>query len=127
MGDDLVPAEITRLLKMFPTAAYAKGDQWQRPDGVAVRKSGMWRLHVEDTEFENIDKQISELLRQTTSDLTVWRELSRRFRVDLFCGWFMSASNEGVGISPTTMVALGSRGIALSLDIYGPDGECESD
>lgn len=31
----------------------------------------------------------------------------------------MGSGNEGVMISPQTMVALGQRGITLSLDIYG--------
>lgn len=121
-GDDLVPADITRLLKKEPTAAYARGDQFHTPlGGVVTRRSGMWQLSAEDTEPEDLDKQVSELLSQTTSDLLVWHELSRRFRVDLFCGWFMGSSNEGVAISPSTMVALGSRRIVLSLDIYGSD------
>jgi hypothetical protein len=33
----------------------------------------------------------------------------------------MGSGNEGVEISPETMVALGQRGIQLSIDIYGPD------
>jgi hypothetical protein len=124
-GDDVVPAEISRLLGTLPTAAYAKGDSWHVPGRVGVRGSGIWQLHAEVTEPESLDKQVSELLRRMTSDLGVWTALSNRFRVDLFCGWFMGSSNEGVEISPATMVALGSRGIALSVDIYGPDVEGE--
>ncbi|KQW63550.1 hypothetical protein ASC92_23565 [Variovorax sp. Root411] len=85
----------------------------------------MWRLDAEVTEPENLGEQIFELLRRTTTDLDVWQALSGRFRVDLFCGWFMSGSNEGVEISPVTMIALGARGIVLSVDIYSPDVEGE--
>lgn len=33
----------------------------------------------------------------------------------------MGSGNEGVAISAETMVALGQRGIQLSIDIYGPE------
>ena len=121
IGDDVVPAEISRLLRTSPTAAYAKGDEWHLPNRVGVRTSGMWRLDAEVTEPENFSQQVSELLSRTTADLDVWQALSGRFRLDLFCGWFMSDSNEGIEISPATMVALGTGGIVLSVDIYSPD------
>ena len=38
-------------------------------------------------------------------------------------GWFMKESNEGVDIKPSTLAALGSRGIALALDIYAPESD----
>jgi hypothetical protein len=81
----------------------------------------MWRLSAEETKPENLDCQVSELLGLVTSDLSVWSSIAARFRVDLFCGWLMGSGNEGVEISPETMVALGQRGIQLSIDIYGPD------
>lgn len=81
----------------------------------------MWRLDAEVTEPENFSQQVSELLSRTPADLDVWQALSGRFRLDLFCGWFMSDSNEGIEISPATMVALGTGGIVLSVDIYSPD------
>jgi hypothetical protein len=81
----------------------------------------MWRLSAREAEPENLDGQVSELLGQVTSDLSVWSDIATRFRVDLFCGWFMGSGNEGVAISPATMLALGQRGIQLSLDIYGPE------
>lgn len=80
----------------------------------------MWRLSATDCEPENLNEQVSELLGRVTSDPLVWKELTTRFRVDLFCGWFMGSGNEGVEISPSTMLALAQRGIQLSLDIYGP-------
>jgi len=37
----------------------------------------------------------------------------------------MNGSNEGVEISPETMIALGTRGIVLPVDIYSPNVESE--
>jgi len=123
MGDELVPDEISKLLSAVPTEAHRKGHQFPSgPSGrIVTRNSGMWRLSATETEPEDLDGQVSELLGQVTSDLSVWSDLATRFRIDLFCGWFMGSGNEGVAISPETMLALGKRSILLSLDIYGPE------
>ncbi len=64
---------------------------------------------------------MAELLGGLNPDLSVWQALSSRFRIDLFCGWFMGGWNEGVEIAPATLQALGDRGIRLGIDLYGPD------
>lgn len=121
-GDDLNPEEVTNLLGCIPTKAWHKGHIQTGTSGRGItRKSGSWHLHAGDAEPENLDGQVSELLEKLTSNLAVWAGLSQRFELDLFCGWFVKESNEGVSISPATMLALAERGIELSLDIYGPD------
>lgn len=122
-GDKLDPEEISTALGCTPSQAWRKGEAVK----TYLKKSGGWRLDATDTEPENLDAQVRELLTRTTDNLDIWRELSRRFEVDLFCGWFMEESNEGVCISPETLSALGTRGITLSLDIYGPIQENEPD
>lgn len=123
MGDELVPEEISRLLGAEPTLGHEKGHQAPSgPSGrIVPRNSGTWHLRAKETKPENLDSQVSELLGLVTSDLSVWSSIAARFRVDLFCGWFMGSGNEGVAISAETMVALGQRGIQLSIDIYGPE------
>lgn len=76
---------------------------------------------AKETQPEDLDGQVAELLGQVTSNLSVWGNLTARFRVDLFCGWFMGSTNEGVQISSETLLALGQRGIMLSFDIYEQD------
>ena len=120
-GDDLQPEAISRLLGCEPTMAWPKGHVQVGNSGrELVKKSGGWLLHASDSEPENVDGQVSELLARLTSDLGIWIGLAKRFQVDLFCGWFMEGSNEGVSVSTATMLALAERGIDLSLDIYGP-------
>ncbi|WP_296889055.1 DUF4279 domain-containing protein [Thiobacillus sp.] len=114
------------MLGCAPTKAWLKGHVEVSMSGRDfVKKAGGWLLHASDTEPENLDGQVSELLTKLTSDLRIWSALAQRFQVDLFCGWFMEGSNEGVSISTATMRALGERGIELSLDIYGPDSKSE--
>lgn len=125
-GDDLIPSEVSKLLGAEPTLAREKGKEWLTPRGKSrIAAFGQWHLNASDTEPENIDAQVAELLGKLTSDLGVWSKLSTHFEIDLFCGWFMQESNEGVAISPQTLKALGERGIMLGIDLYGPDDQDE--
>lgn len=127
-GEHLQPEELSKLLGCAPTKSWQKGHTQKSKSGRRfVKKSGAWLLHASDAEPENLDGQVAELLEKLTSDIAVWSDLMQRFEVDLFCGWFMESSNEGVSISCATMRALAERGIELSLDIYGPDDKPESD
>lgn len=122
IGDDLLPDEITRLLGCYPTTSHAKGEVvlGQKTGREYTKKVGMWRLEATDHEPENLDEQVAELLKKLTQDLAVWSELRKRFKMDLFCGLFMEITNEGASLSSETLLALGVRGIELSLDIYCP-------
>jgi hypothetical protein len=124
-GDAMNPDEVSSLLGAQPTFAQRKGQEMQTlPDRpIRVARYGLWRLKAPETLPEDLDHQVSELLSRLTPDLIAWKFLAENFRVDLFCGWFMKEGNEGVDISPTTLLALGERQISLALDIYGPDSD----
>jgi hypothetical protein len=122
MGDSLVPDEVTRALGANPSTSQSKGEELHGKDGrVRIARFGMWRLHATETSPADFDAQVREILAKLTSDLSVWSDLSTRFDIDLFCGWFMEQENEGLGVSPETLQRLGERGIHLSLDIYSGD------
>ena len=121
-GDDLNPDEVSHLLGCVPTEAWTKGQVKVFESGRdVVRKSGAWFLKATAAEPENLDRQVEELMAQMSSDLDIWSTITQKYEVDLFCGWFMEESNEGVSMSAHTLYLLGERGIELSLDIYGPD------
>jgi hypothetical protein len=123
-GDNLVPEELTALLGVAPTSSYRKGDTHVTRSGSrVVRKTGMWRLEASDREPEDINAQVSELLDRATPDLDVWRGLSQKYDIDLFCGLFMDNTNEGFSLSPTALIALGLRGIEIGFDVYAPSRE----
>ncbi len=84
---------------------------------------GVWRLQATDREPEDMDSQIREILSQTTSDLAVWRSIAEKHKIDLFCGLFLGGSNEGMTLSPQSLLALGERGIEMGLDIYSGHDE----
>ena len=121
IADDLVPAEVSTLLNGTP-ARPKKGDVTIGGTGVQrTARTGMWSLHSEEQEPENLDRQIDEILGKLTSNTEVWQTLARQYRTDLFCGLFMSGGNQGLSISPRSLLSLGQRGIELGLDVYGPE------
>ncbi len=126
-GDDLIPDEISQMLGASPTRAHRKDEAIPSKTSGRTRiaKFGGWALHATQTAPEDLDAQVAEILGRLNPDLSVWRGLSTRFHIDLFCGWFMDGWNEGVEISPATLLALGERGILLGIDLYGPDRESD--
>lgn len=123
IGDDLVPEEITKALGCEPTREMRKGEpfSWNKHGKPRIAKSGMWRIEAEDKLPGNLDEQVSEILAQLSDDKEVWRSLSDRYDIDLFCGLFMESSMEGIGLSSESMLALGQRGIEIDFDMYGTD------
>lgn len=124
-GDDLDPAEITRLLGCAPSSAQTKGERivGRNSGSVRIAFTGMWRLSASDRQPEDLDGQIGELLSKLTDDLGVWASIAGKHRLDLFCGLFMDGDNEGLSITPQSLAALGLRQIELGLDIYAGDGD----
>lgn len=121
-GDDLMPSEISALLGAEPSHSQVKGQKLPtKSSKPRIARFGAWRLAATDTQPADIDQQVSELLGKLTDDLEAWRSISSKFKIELFCGWFLGSGNEGVEMRPDTLKALGDRGISLGLDIYGPD------
>jgi hypothetical protein len=119
-GDDLDPEEISSLLGAQPTESWKKGDELRGKvtGSVRIAKTGMWRIKAMRREPENLVEQIHELLGQLSTDLAVWRTLSERYKLDLFCGIFMRSGNDGLELSAESLSALGERQVFLNLDIY---------
>ncbi len=120
IGNTLNPQGISDLLGCEGSTMYSKGDvRVIKKTGRKIeRKSGHWSLSANECEPENIDGQVTEILNKLSSDLAVWKEIKNKYSIDLFCGIFMETSNEGMEISPETLLELGKRGILLGLDIY---------
>jgi hypothetical protein len=126
MGDGLQPETITQALGCAPTYAHRMGETLTGKSGASrVARSGVWRLDAAKREPADLTEQIAEILAKLTQDLHVWRSLTAAHTADLFCGLFLGRSNEGIELSAESMVALGSRGIVLGLDIYSGDDESD--
>lgn len=120
-GDGLIPDELSRIIGSKPSHSHRKGESFGRPDGrTHQRKSGYWSLEAADRSPGDLNGQIAEILGRLTDDLAVWANLAANYQVDLFCGWFMVGSDEGLDILPENLSALGARGIKLSVCLYAP-------
>lgn len=123
-GDDLDPSEITALLRCEPSESECRGDVIRYPSGrERVAKFGRWRLEADRSQPEDLVSQIKWLLERVTDDLEVWRRLGNSFEIDIFCGLFMSSTNNGLWLPPDILLMLGLRGIHLDLDVYGGGDE----
>ena len=121
-GDDLKPDVVTTKLGCFPSKSQTRGEVISTPAGKKRTATfGMWRLHAEVQKPGDLDVQVSEVLERLTNDLDVWSELSKKYKIDLFCGIFMNEEMEGISVNPDSLLKLGERNILLDLDIYGPD------
>ncbi|SFU40861.1 protein of unknown function [Methylobacterium sp. 174MFSha1.1] len=118
VGDALDPDEITQRLGVEPTGCARKGDTRRTASGrEVIARSGTWLLRTDAS--GDLNTQIATLLAELPNDPSLWTDLSRRYRCDIFCGLFMGDINEGTELQPKLLSALGGRGLRLSLDIYG--------
>lgn len=110
------------MLGGVPTVGVRKGGTWLTKRGrEIVARRGSWRLEAPRRVPGDLDGQIEELLSALTTDLDRWRVLASRFQADVFCGVFLAEGNEGLELRPSTLFAVGARGLKLGLDIYSPN------
>jgi hypothetical protein len=60
-----------------------------------------------------------------SEDFGIWKDFADRYRGRIFVGLFLTASNEGLGISPQTSSAISVRGLELDLDVYSGDNDAD--
>jgi hypothetical protein len=121
-GDDLNPDTLTMSLGRAATTSATKGQviKNETTGRERIARSGSWLFSVERREPGDLDAQIRELFDALTPDLSIWGALAAKYKPDLFVGLFMKEINEGDEISAHSLGLLSSRGVSLSLDIYGP-------
>ena len=118
-----MPAEVTALLRCEPSRSHARGDAAESGDHRRVARFGFWGLQADETAPADLDGQVAGLLSRLTDDVAVWQRLRAQYELDLFSGWFMTRWNEGVTIGAGTLAALGARGVVLSIDLWGWNGD----
>ena len=88
------------------------------PRGGGKWRRGLWSREAAEANPGDIDGQIAALVEPLTKDLSVWRELSKRYEPDIFLGVFLTEYNEGIAILPTTLQLVAERHLVLDFDIY---------
>jgi hypothetical protein len=127
-SDVLEPDILSRILGVSPKFAARKGETREQGGRTVTQRVGIWTYGIteEPSEDWELDDAIAALLSRLPTDLAVWRELAGTHHLDIFCGLFMGADNQGAAVRPETLRLLADRGLMLSLDIYGPPPDDEA-
>jgi hypothetical protein len=115
-GDKLDPDEITDLLGCAPSTKARKGGVLGK--GRVKAKTGTWQLDASLRTPGDIEAQVREILGRI--DFDKWDRIVDQYDVDIFCGLFMSETDEGLSISADLSAMLGERRIRLEMCLYGP-------
>ncbi len=119
-GENLNPSEITTALKCEPHKIARRGEARviRGQPSSYIEPLSSWRVSASDRTPEDIPSQVQEILGMLNPDPAVWADLSSRYQMDMFCGVFISSTNDGLEFSPALLAELSSRGIGLNFDIY---------
>jgi hypothetical protein len=115
-GDDLEPEALTLRLGGLPSKSWRKGDT--SGEQKRARRTGSWILEAERRAPGDLDGQIEEIFSKLTSEMSVWKDLAK-YRPNLFVGFFLEQSNEGIELNVRSLSLLADRGVLLGLDVYG--------
>jgi hypothetical protein len=117
-GEGFDPEYLTRIMGCRPSVAETKGQRIVTPTGTRVAQENRWSLTVESDHKDEVEQGISGLLNRLPSNLELWRGLTERYYVDLYCGLFLRTSNRGFGLSPQLSRMLADRNIGVGFDLY---------
>src|SRR4051812_17987151 len=122
-GKSLDPARITRLLGLQPTRSFKRG-YCHGPNSPPMRH-GAWFLQVRGEAPDGPERQLTKLLRQLPDSVKIWKELNRKYTVQIRFGLHMSGWNKGFGFTPSLVDRIAKMGVALQFDIYAYGDEDE--
>jgi hypothetical protein len=117
-GDGFDPEYLTKVLGCRPTMAEIKGQRVVTPSGTRTAQENRWSLTVESDRKDEIEHGITSLLNRLPSNLDLWRELTQRYYIDVYCGLFLRTSNRGFGLSPQVSRMLADRNLGVGFDLY---------
>ena len=123
-GDNLDPEQITSILKCRPTRSHIKGSRSiTTPSGnISVPKKSQWALTINSKDYENGEIELEEglkiLLGKLPSDAKLWRSMTTKYDVDVFCGLFLKTRNRGFGLSAKALKVLSHRHLKIGFDLY---------
>jgi len=119
-GDTLEPGEIGSVLGLKATHTHLKGELVSPRHPTVSRESGRL-LESPLSKHAHSSDHLEWLLSAVEPKCDVIRELSKRYKVDFFCGF--ASGNGQCGFIPDgeTLTRLAGLGVPLALDLYSPD------
>ena len=121
--DDLDPDEITAALGAPSTKGRRKGQIVRgRVTGVAREtRTGGWILSARHRCPGDLGGPVAGILARLARGLAVRRRMGAAHRGEFFCGPFLTAGNEQVGLAAATLRAAADRGLPFGLGIHRGD------
>jgi hypothetical protein len=117
-GDGFDPEYLTRVLGCRPTAAEVKGQRVVTPSGTRIGQESRWSLTIESDHSGEVEQGITALLNRLPGNLDLWRDLTQRYHVDIYCGMFLRTANRGFGLSPQVSRMLSERNLGVGFNLY---------
>lgn len=117
-GDDLDPDEVTEVMGVEPTFAARKGEMVDVLGGLRKQPTGLWVLDLGDSPEWELADGISTLLDRMPDAPELWADLADRYKIDLFCGAFLRATNRGFELPKELIRRMADRRLVFSVDIY---------
>ncbi len=118
-GGTLQPEEIGSALGLKATHTYLKGELLS-PAHASVRQESGWLLQSPLSNRSDMVEHLKWLLDSLEPKRDVIRELSGKYRVDLFCGFASMNGQGGFTLDSVTLARLAELGVPLGLDLYPP-------
>ena len=118
-GDTLQPEEIGSALGLQATHTHLKGELLS-PKHTTVRRESGWLIQSPLSERSDMVDHLKWLLDSLEPKRDVVRELSRRYRIDLFCGFSSGSGQGGFTLDSATLARIAELGVPLALDLYPP-------
>jgi hypothetical protein len=118
---------VTAELGVSPSFSARRGDRRESKAGEITQRIGIWILELAESREWQLADGITTLLAGLPRSLEVWRTLTSKASVDLYCGLHLADWNRGLELPPGVLGQLAERGIALHLDIYYDPPDSEAD
>jgi hypothetical protein len=119
-GEDLQPDEVSTLLDLKPTHAHLRGER-KSPRVAKAWVSSHWSLTSPLSNEEEIPKHLRWLLDLLEPRAQTLKGISKRFRVDFFCGFASENGQGGFTLDTDTLRRIAELGIPMELDLYPPE------
>ena len=120
-GDDLVPEEISEKIGVNPNHAYSKGQLISKDaNSKRIQSTGFWEISLSSKDLDewDCDIAIAYLLRKTVNDLEIWKDITNKYKADVFVGIGISGGNKGFVLGVGTITLLQERNLSVGFDIY---------
>jgi hypothetical protein len=115
IGEGLDPNELPKRLEFFPSEEAANPIVKTKREKLIV-----WSVSFPESDSRELEQKIEILLSWFTNDINVWKEVSGKYRGEVFCGLFLDGWNRGFELSTELLKKLSDRNLLIGFDIYLP-------